>query len=131
MTENDGGVVAHDELLQNIADQIAMNSTAIAIADGTTEVAVDATAVFAEIEDDLKIAERFGSPRTSLGRLGRRIPFSGAFLRLLALVLRDQYHANAAMVRALRRSVALNVRLASELQHLRHTSETRGTTKSP
>ncbi len=127
MSENDEAFVGRDELMELISRQIAVNETAASVADVANALSPDATILIAEIENDLVTAERFSAPRTSLGRAkipGKNTIVERFFLRLLALIFRDQRNANAALIAALRKSLQLNIRLAADYAALRAAERT-------
>jgi hypothetical protein len=122
VTDNDDSRIGGDALMRMIREQIATNSIASTLANGSTNLAPETMTLFAEIENDLATVDQYSRPRTSVGRtriFGLSVPFGAFLLKLHAFIFRDQRNANAAIVQALRTSLQLNVRLAADLQALR------------
>ena len=117
--ENDESLLGSEELMRTIDAQIAANSLASAVAVDAANLRPQTTALVAQIEEHLATVEWFSRPRTTIGGtrfLGMPVPFASLFLRLHALVFRDQRNANAALILALRHSLQLNIQLAANFQ---------------
>lgn len=122
MTDNDDSRIGGDALMRTIREQIATNSVASALANGSTNLAPETMTLFAEIENDLTNVDQYSRPRISVGRtriFGLNVPFATLLLKLHAFIFRDQRNANIAIVGALRASLQLNARLAADLHALR------------
>jgi hypothetical protein len=123
VTESEGPLIGSDELIEKINAQIRASETAAMLAHVTPALPPDATLLVAEIEDQLLTAERFSQPRTSVGKAkipGKNTPLERIFLRIHALIFRDQRNANLALITALRKSLQLNVHLAAEYARMRN-----------
>lgn len=123
MIEKNSPVLSVDELMVKVRERIDASPTASLLRGPLNGHALlDVPTLAAGIENDLAAADAFSQVRTSLGS---RVRFRGPFvalqsflLRGLAFAFRDQRNVNAALSRAIRKSLQLSVHTLEKCEYL-------------
>ncbi len=126
MLERNNPAVSVDELMAKVhAEVSARHLPRLGGLPGKDTLPADAVASAASIAAAIDVAEEKSHVRTRWSGRLNRFPFTISprlqrwCLKILAFLFKDQRHVNFAMVQSLRESLAMNVRLAEQVDQLR------------